>query len=74
MNEIENIESVDIVIVQDNIEVKEPQEIIEINNTKKSKGRPRKNEFKHSKDPDERQKYQKEYYGKNKYKILNDLK
>jgi hypothetical protein len=73
MNEIENIESVDVVTVQDNIEVNEPQEIIEII-PKKPKGRPRKNEFKHSKDPDERQKYQKEYYGKNTDKILNDLK
>ena len=73
MEEIENIESVDIIIVAENKDVNVQEENIEII-IKKPKGRPRKNEFKHSKDPEEVQKYQKEYYSKNKNKILNDLK
>jgi hypothetical protein len=53
---------------------KENNENVENNKVVGKKGRPRKDPAKHSKDKDEAQKYQKEYYAKNKDKILNDLK
>lgn len=40
---------------------------------KKARGRPRKEDGKHSKDKDEISKYQKEYYAKNKEKLLKDM-
>lgn len=40
---------------------------------KKNRGRPRKEEHKHSKDKDEASKYQKEYYAKNKEKLLSEM-
>ena len=39
----------------------------------KGRGRPRKDETKHSKDKDEVSKYQKEYYAKNKDKLLSEM-
>jgi hypothetical protein len=60
-SEIENIKNVDI-----DIEVEEKP--------KKRRGRPRKEEGKHSKDPEQCQAYQKQYYEKNKEKLLKDLK
>jgi hypothetical protein len=59
--EIENIKNVDI----DNEKEEKP---------KKRRGRPRKEEGKHSKDPEQCQAYQKQYYEKNKEKLLKDLK
>eukprot|EP01038_Epipyxis_sp_PR26KG_P015560 gene15560-21012_t len=55
--------------------IKEQPEIIPVIEVlKKPRGRPRKNKDKHSKDPEQAKEYQKQYYAKNKDKLLTDLK
>jgi hypothetical protein len=48
--------------------------VVEVDEKPKKRGRPRKEEGKHSKDAEECKAYQKQYYDKNKEKLLNDMK
>lgn len=43
-------------------------------NEKRNRGRPRNDPDKHSKDKDQAKEYQKQYYEKNKEKLLNEMK
>ena len=59
---------------QENIKQEIKKDDSPVIDLKKTRGRPRKIKGKHSKDPEQAKEYQKQYYAKNKDKLLTDLK